>query len=88
MFIRGLHLNFMIIWDLLNGPNSLINKRRKLKYMDNTDQEKRIKELEEENKKLKIALQVLRNKLASSNSRVNKMYEDSYNDVTPEREDR
>ena len=56
--------------------------------MDNTDQEKRIKELEEENKKLKIALQVLRNKLASSNSRVNKMYEDSYNDVTPEREDR
>ena len=48
----------------------------------------RIKDLEEENEKLKNALIILNDKLDSAQKRVNKMYDDTYNDVTIDREDR
>ena len=47
----------------------------------------RIKELEDENTKLKSALRILNNKLDSSQKRINRMYDDTYNDVTIDRED-
>jgi predicted RNase H-like nuclease (RuvC/YqgF family) len=48
----------------------------------------RIKELEEENAKLKASLIALNDKLDSAQKRVNRMYDDTYNDVTIDREDR
>lgn len=50
--------------------------------------ERRLKELEEENFKLRSVIKVLNNKLSSAHKKLNKINDDIYNDVTPERDDR
>ena len=47
-----------------------------------------IKEVEEENVRLRKALVYLNGKLNSAHRKVNKMSEDLYNDIMPERDDR
>lgn len=49
--------------------------------------EQRIKELEEENKKLRDSLKILNEKLDVVNRRVNRMQDDAYNDIMPDRDD-
>jgi predicted nuclease with TOPRIM domain len=64
-----------------------IEKQVNLSLVFKSDKD-RIKELEEENAKLKNALITLNDKLDSAQKRINKMYDDTYNDVTIDREDR
>ena len=47
-----------------------------------------IKKLEEENAKLRVAFRRLDEQKSATQSRLNRMYEDSYNDVTHERDER
>ena len=50
--------------------------------------EARIKELEEENVRLKIAVRTLNEKLSTCNRRLNRSIEDTHNDITHDRDDR
>jgi hypothetical protein len=50
--------------------------------------DKKIKELEAEIVKLRDACNILRDKLSSQTSYVNRMIERDYNDIMPDREDR
>ena len=47
----------------------------------------RIKELEEENAKLRKSLKILNEKLSDVNRRVNRIVDDAYNDIMPDRDD-
>ena len=57
-----------------------IDKQVNLSLVFKSDKD-RIKDLEEENAKLKNALIILNDKLDSAQKRVNKMYDDTYNEI-------
>lgn len=48
---------------------------------------KRVEELEAENKKLRDALRIANEKLSSCNRRLNRAMDDSFNDIMPDRDD-
>jgi len=56
--------------------------------MNEDAKDKKIKELEAEIVKLRDACNILRDKLSSQTSYVNRMIERDYNDIMPDREDR
>jgi molecular chaperone GrpE (heat shock protein) len=74
----------------LNGNKPLddytLDKQVNLRLVFKSDKD-RIKELEEENKKLRDALKILNEKLDVVNRRVNRMQDDAYNDIMPDRDD-
>ena len=47
----------------------------------------RIKELEEENKKLKNTVRILSERLSKTSRKMHKIQDDSYDDITPDRDD-
>jgi len=49
--------------------------------------EDKTKELEEENKKLRETVRVLSERLINTNKRINRIMEDSYNDIAADRDD-
>ena len=51
------------------------------------ESDNKIKELEAENKKLREALRIANEELSSCNRRLNRIMDDSYNDVMPDRDD-
>jgi len=56
--------------------------------MNNEDKDIRIKELEEENKKLRVFILSLQNKISAQNKTINKSWDDHHNFINYDRDDR
>ena len=69
------------------NPDYKLDKQVNFSHVFKSDKD-RIKDLEEENAILKNTVKELNDKVYSLQQRINRMYNDSYDDVTPDRDDR
>jgi len=64
------------------SENKLVDSKQVL-----SDSLLRIKDLEEENRKLKNTVRILSERLSKTSKKMNKIQDDFYNDITPDRDD-
>lgn len=65
---------------------AIISKQLDLSLSFKSDSQK-IKEIEEENKKLKETVRILSERLTNTSRRLNKIIDESYNDIISDRDD-